>query len=106
MRSILFAFVLVFGLIACSRKPEAGGPERQYPVSGKIISLDAGHQTAMIDAAAIPGFMDAMAMDYPIQSKSEFESLHPGDRIKAIVHVNATGDSYFVSDIQKQNARK
>ena len=96
----------LLGLTACSRKPEASGPERHYQLSGRIVALDAGHQTATIDAAAVPNFMEAMTMEYPIQSKTDFAKLHVGDKIRATLHVTAVGDRYSVSDIQKQTAGK
>jgi hypothetical protein len=40
-------------------------------------------------------------MDYPIASKAEFASLHPGDRITATVDVSDDG-SYSLSQIKVQ----
>ena len=42
-------------------------------------------------------------MDYPVKSAAEFKTLHAGDKIKATLNVNAAGDDYNVSNIQKQN---
>ncbi len=104
VKSIIFAILLLIPAAACSRKPEVQAAQRHYQLTGKIVSLDATHQTASIDAAAIPHFMGAMTMDYPIPSKAEFESLHPGDRIKGTLNVSASGDDYNLTGIQKQNA--
>jgi len=40
-------------------------------------------------------------MEYPIKSKSEFNTLHVGDKIEATVNVRGMGD-YDLSNIQKQ----
>lgn len=64
-----------------------------------MVSLDAKEQSAAIDAAAIPNFMEAMTMDYPIASKAEFATLHAGDRITASVDVSDDG-SYSLSQIK------
>jgi Cu/Ag efflux protein CusF len=96
---------LCLALAACSRKPEASGPERHYPLSGRVIALDSKHQTATIDAAAIPNFMEAMTMEYPVKSKADFNALHVGDKITATVNVSASGDTYDLSGIQKQNTQ-
>ena len=105
--AILWLSTLCFvGLTACSRKPEASGPERRYQLSGRVVALDAAHQTATIDAAAVPNFMEAMTMEYPIKSKMEFAKLHVGDNIRATLNVTDAGASYSVSDIQKQTAGK
>jgi Cu/Ag efflux protein CusF len=106
VRSILFAILLLIPIGACSRKPEVQGPQRHYQLTGKIVGLDAEHQTASIDAAAIPNFMGAMTMDYPIPSKAEFKSLHAGDTIKGTLNVSASGDEYSLTNIRKQNAAK
>jgi Cu/Ag efflux protein CusF len=66
-----------------------------------VVSIDAKEQTAAIDAAAIPNYMAAMTMDYPIRSKTELESLHPGDRITATLDVSDDG-SYTLSQIKVQ----
>lgn len=104
-RLIVFAFIAVL-LGACSPKREEPVFERHYQLTGKIVALDSEHQMATIDAAAIPNFMEAMTMEYPIQSKAEFKTLHIGDRVKATVNVTASGDYYTLTDIQKQNARR
>ncbi len=61
--------------------------------------MDAKEQSAAIDAAAIPNYMEAMTMDYPIASKAEFIALHPGDRITASIDVGDDG-SYSLSQIK------
>jgi Cu/Ag efflux protein CusF len=55
----------------------------------------------MIDAAAIPNFMEAMTMEYPVRSAAELNSLHVGDRITATVNVLPEGP-YYLSDIKRQ----
>jgi Cu/Ag efflux protein CusF len=90
-------------LLACSRNPESSRVEHRYPLTGKVVSLDPQHQTAMVDAAAIPNFMEAMTMEYPVKSKSDFESLRVGERITATVDVTADS-TYSLSNIKPQAA--
>ena len=99
MKAALVTVCLLFSL-ACSSRTKAA-PQKHYPVTGKIVSVDAKDQTASIDAAAIPGYMEAMTMDYPIESKSDFASLHPGDHITATLDVNDDG-TYTLSHIKIQ----
>jgi Cu/Ag efflux protein CusF len=105
VKPILF-FVTITLCLACDHgtKP-VSTPEKHYLLSGKVISVNAKDQTALIDAAAIPNYMEAMAMDYPIKSKAEFESLHPGDRITASVDVTDDG-IYGLSHIKPQPTSK
>jgi Cu/Ag efflux protein CusF len=106
VRPFLPPFLLAFALtVACSpKRTETSGPEKHYELSGEILSLDAKNQSANINAAAIPNYMDAMAMDYPVKSAAEFSSLHVGDKIKATLNVSASGAEYNVSNIQKQSS--
>ena len=92
--------VLLVGLVACGRSSHAG-PERHYPLTGKIVALDEAHRVATINAAAIPNYMEAMTMDYPIRLQSEFQSLHVGDKITATVDVDAD-EKYDLSNVKVQ----
>ena len=97
--------VLSFFIASCNSQGPKTGPEKHYALSGKVVALDAKEQTAAIDAAAIPGYMDAMTMDYPIRSKTEFESLHPGDKITATIDIADDG-RYSLSQIKVQGSGK
>lgn len=100
-----FALILCIALLAaCSRESHPAGTDRHYSLTGKIVALDAQHQTATIDAAAIPNYMEAMTMEYPIKSKSEFQSLHAGEQITATLDV-AANDSYSVSNVKPQTGK-
>jgi len=99
MRHTLVLCLLL--LAGCTHKTEQRGAARHYQLSGRITALDAKNQTATVDAAAIPGFMDAMTMAYPVQSKDEFERLHVGESVRATVNVYDSGD-YNLSEIQEQ----
>ena len=99
MKFTLVTICFLFS-IACSSATKAA-PQKHYQVTGKVVSVDAQDQTASIDAAAVPGYMEAMTMDYPIESKSELGSLHPGDHITATLDVNGDG-TYALSHIKLQ----
>ncbi len=98
-RLFAVAALVLLGSAACTQKPVAKGPAKHYTLTGKVLSLNSKDQTASIDAAAIPDYMEAMTMSYPIASKSEFDSLHPGEQIKATVNVYDSGD-YDLSSLK------
>ena len=75
--------------------------KQRYSVTGKIVSLDPSHQRATIDAAAIPNYMEAMTMEYPIQTEPEFKALRVGEQITGILNI-AQDDSYTLSDIKQK----
>ena len=101
LRQILVIAFLVLG--ACARNPESAETQRHYKLTGRILALNAKDQTATVDAEAIPGFMEAMTMEYPIKYSADFKRLHVGDKITATV--NATSDGlYDLSNVQRQES--
>ncbi len=48
----------------------------------------------MLDAEAVPGFMDAMTMAYKLKDPSVASELHPGDRITANLLVTKSADGF------------
>jgi Cu/Ag efflux protein CusF len=105
LRSFILLLVVVALNIACGSKPESKGTAHHYPVTGRVMAVDAKNQTVSLDAAAIPGYMEAMRMDYPVPSRKDFDQLHVGDKIQATVNVYDSGD-YELSSIQKTSSGK
>ena len=75
---------LVLLLSACGQNPPAGGV-KHYHLTGKVVSINAKDQTTTVAAGAIPNFMEAMTMEYPVKSKSDFSVLRVGESIEATV---------------------
>lgn len=97
------AVAAVFFLTFCGderkSKPLSEPGERLYTVRGKILSRDAADNTLKVDHEAIPGFMEAMVMDYSIRG-AEVGSLPPdGSRIEAKLHVTDRG--YWLTEIKR-----
>jgi protein SCO1/2 len=70
---------------------------KHYQLKGKVISIDKRGNMANIDAEAIPGFMDAMTMPYPVKPESDLDKLKPGDLVTADVVV--TEDNSWLENI-------
>jgi len=70
---------------------------KHYPVRGKIVTVDTTHSEIVLDAAAIPGFMEEMTMPYKLKNPSIISELHPGDSITATLI--AAGDSDLLDEI-------
>lgn len=105
MRQLILLTLILASSIACSSKPESKGAARHYHVTGRVMALDAKNQTISLDASAIPGYMEAMRMDYPVPSRKDFDSLHVGDKIQATVNVYDSGD-YDLSSVQGSGPTK
>lgn len=87
---LLFLMTLVY----CNKAPnqvtaQSSGntAAKRYHLKGKIVSIDKPSKMAVIDAEAIPGFMEAMTMPYLVKPGSELDKLSPGDTITADVVV-------------------
>lgn len=96
--------IVVLLLSACGQNPPAGGV-KHYHLTGKVVSVNAKDQTATVAAAAIPNFMEAMTMEYPVKSKSDFAVLRVGASIDATVNVADAG-GYDLSGIKAQPSGK
>jgi protein SCO1/2 len=103
-KHFLFAAAL-FGTalvpIACSPSKQAAETDKHYPMSGEVLSLNAKDQTATIKSGPITGWMEAMTMEFPVKSKSDYDSLRVGEKIKATVDVK-DGLEYSLSHVQSE----
>jgi protein SCO1 len=99
---ILLCMVL---LPACGKHGAASASLKRYPFTGRIVSLDKANQSAIIDGDAIPGFMDAMAMDYKIKLAADFSQLAAGDSVAADVVVLENKDTGGASDYWLENVK-
>ena len=77
---------LALFLSACTKTPEA----KHYALHGKIVAIDKLGHELIIDHDAIPGFMEAMTMAYPVADNAMLEQVTPGDEIRAQIKVDAS----------------
>jgi protein SCO1 len=80
---------LAFSVTAC-KKQQAENVKR-YHLVGKVVAVDAQGSSVVVDHQAIPGFMDAMTMAYPVRDVKILAPLNVGDEITADVVVGAEG---------------
>jgi protein SCO1/2 len=73
-------------------QPAADAHAKYYAVRGKIMVVDTTHKEIVLDAAAIPGFMEAMTMPYKLKNPSIISELHPGDSITATLIATDNSD--------------
>jgi protein SCO1/2 len=99
-------------LIACSSTPQESAPQQSAPVSsqasapqaqqrydltGKVVAIDKPGKRVTVDHEAIPGFMGAMTMAYPVKDEHQLDRIAPGDRITA--KVVSTTDGFWLEDV-------
>src|SRR6266851_477570 len=97
-RVLLFMVLAVAcaGLGSCTKTKSP--PVKRFPFTGRIISIDQGSQSAVIDGDAIPGFMDPMAMTYKIKDAGKLKKLSVGDSIAANVVV--ANEDYWLENVR------
>jgi len=106
-RKPLFLLALIAVLIGCksvevpktSMNVKLDGPQKTFTIRGKVVAAANGRVT--LDGENVPGFMEAMTMDYKLKDPSVASELHPGDRITATVHADKVGDEY--TNVQLDN---
>ncbi len=79
----------IFGLAACKKQEDAN--VKRYHLVGKVVAVDARGSSVVVDHQAIPGFMDAMTMAYPVRDVRILQPLEVGDEITADVVVAKDG---------------
>ena len=98
MSTKLLALLALTLLVGCHKAADQPAPAaKRYHFKGKVVSIDQPGKMANIDAEAIPDFMEAMTMPYPVKPETELARLHPGDAITADVVVQ--GDSSWLENI-------
>jgi Copper binding periplasmic protein CusF len=86
-------------LSACGEpKSTASNPPKLYTLHGTVLSLNPKDHTATIQGDAIPGWMDAMTMDYPVKKTQDWLALRPKEIITATVEVRDMG--YAIRDVK------
>jgi protein SCO1/2 len=76
--------------LGCHSGPGAtsSSATKQYPIRGKVLSIDPAANTIDLDATTIPGFMDAMTMTYKVADPAAISEMHTGDGIAATLVVD------------------
>ena len=69
MRYFLLILFSAFLLAACQKAETrtALTEAKRYPLKGKVVAVDKAKKKATVKHEEIPGYMDAMTMDFPIR---------------------------------------
>lgn len=94
--------VLLFALAACGGddgpKPLSEPGEKLYTLRGVILSRDAADNSVKVDHEPIPGFMEAMVMDYNVRG-AEVATL-PADKSRIEAKLHVTDRAYWITDVK------
>ncbi|HYI08331.1 MAG TPA: hypothetical protein VEK57_04615 [Thermoanaerobaculia bacterium] len=98
-------FIALLLLIACAEettsasKPLSEPGEKLYTVHGVILSRDPVSNTLDVDHETIPGFMEAMRMDYSVRG-AKVETL-PADKSRIEARLHVTERAYWITDVRR-----
>jgi protein SCO1/2 len=97
---MLFTALLLAGCQKPSQADSNSANQKHYEFRGKVVSVDKLKKTAKIDHEEIPGFMEAMTMEFPIHENWVWEDLVPGVQIRAELVVDSSAkDPYWLEKI-------
>ena len=98
----LVGFSMVFALTSC--QTEKSLPEQKFDLRGKVIGIDKGAGTVRLQHEAIPNYMAAMTMDYPVKDKWVFDVLKIGQTVRATLVV-ATDRAWLEGVVVAEEAK-
>ncbi len=110
MRIFIFSLIVVFLFSSCQRNSAAGNATsasnsasanaKRYPIKGKVISVDKAAKKVKLDHEDIPGFMEAMTMDFPVHDDWVWDDMVPGSEIRGeLVVDNTAKDPFWIEKI-------
>jgi protein SCO1 len=103
-RKPLFLLILLGLIVGCHQGTPSAPPktaaQKNFMIRGRVVSANGNHVT--LDGEDVPGFMEAMTMDYKLVDPSVASELHPGDRITAKVLADRDKDGDY-TNIQLDN---
>jgi len=82
---------------ACSRGASGPGSEAdderlpRHDVKGIVVSVDNADGSVTLDHEAIPGYMPAMRMPFPVRDQEVLKEFEPGDSVRATLVVGDRG---------------
>lgn len=98
---ILFCALLLAA--GCRREtappPAVAATNQTYAARGVVQAIPPDHRHATIQHEAIPGYMAAMTMDFPVRDTNALAGLAPGDEIT--FSLVATADDDWIENIQR-----
>jgi protein SCO1 len=102
--------LFVFALAGCARQEQTQAQTQaqsqaqqqaqaqHYQLKGTVVSVNASNSSLVVDMQAIPGYMGAMTMSYPVHGSGALANLHAGDAITA--DLVAAGDGAYLDNVQ------
>jgi protein SCO1/2 len=80
---VVLALVVTAALTQSAAQSAAKKP---HELRGKVTEVNASSKSLTVDHEAVPGWMEAMTMSYPVDKEAVLKEVKPGDQITATVY--------------------
>jgi protein SCO1/2 len=98
--TILFLLsILTFAACQKAETQTASADAKRYDLRGEVLAVDKENKKASIKHEEIPGYMEAMTMDFPIREDWVWEDLTKGSQIRADLVVDDASGKYWLEKI-------
>ena len=81
----------------------AAASAKHYTLHGRVLAINAKDHSATVAGEAVPGWMGAMTMKYPVPNEKDLQALRVGQTLTATVEVRDDGN-YTLSGVKDGNA--
>lgn len=95
------AILLIVLFTACDSPPKPTGI-KEYPLVGRVESIDMEKQRVTIAHKKIDGYMEAMTMPFPVRDVEILRGLKSGDQITARLFVDHDRNMSWIEIISKK----
>jgi protein SCO1/2 len=92
-------FVLACAKAKIEKQPLSEPGETVYPLRGVVVGRDVADNTLRVDHEQIPGYMEAMTMDYPVRGVAVAALPADKSRVEAKLHVH--DDRVWLTDVKR-----
>ena len=102
MKRFALLLLLLVAFAACTAeepKPLSEPGEKLYAVRGVILSRETTSNTVSVEHEAIPNFMAAMTMDFPVRGAKVAQLPPDRSRIEATLH--HSGNQFWLTDVRQ-----
>ena len=102
MKITICVFFLALIITSCQRSANqnVSADAKRFSFRGKVISVDKGAKKAKIEHGDIPGYMEAMTMDFPIREDWVWDELKPGADVEADLVVDDANAQFWLEKIR------
>src|SRR5437763_1484246 len=96
----LFWLLSVLALAGCQKSGDPTKEPADYPIKGKVVSVNPEKNAVKLDHEDIPGLMEAMTMDFTVADPKLLKGLQPGDKVEGRLKKDA--GKFIITELKKR----